>query len=162
MDSFKSGTALPSRDEAMLEDKTSRLTLRSGNAQVQSARVLSMKGLKLLRKRLGVPKYVQEFACLIIEMASEGEAAAEFSMVEVKIWEVLLRCREKGKKYLKEEEKLRRAKGKSQKKKEKKKEKKRAAYDENNQKKSWKKGRYSDASSSNSPSSDSSSSSEYE
>ena len=39
--------------------------------------------------------------------------------MEVKIWEVLLKCDEKGKKHLKDEEKIRRSKEKERKKKEK-------------------------------------------
>ena len=85
VDGLESGTTLFGGDEAMLEDKTSQLTLGSGAAEVRSATFLSMKNLKPPRKRPGAPKYVREFARLVREMASEGEAAAELGMVEVKI-----------------------------------------------------------------------------
>ena len=156
LDSFESGTTQLGGDDAMLEDKTRHLMLGSGHAEVRSARILSMKNLKLLRERPSAPKYVREFAPLIRELACEGQVAAEFGMVEVKIWEVRLRCEEKGRKCLKEEEKLQRAKEKSRKKKEKKKEKKRAVREKKTRKKLGKRRRYSDTSSSDSWSSDSS------
>ena len=58
MDGFELGTTLPGGDEAI--EAMSHLTLSSGDPEVQSARVLSMKNLKLLRKRPCSPKYVQE------------------------------------------------------------------------------------------------------
>ena len=97
----------------MLEDKTSHLALSGGDPEVRLARVLSTKHLKLPRKRRGAPKYVRELARLIQKMASEKEAPLEFSMVELKIWEVLLRFDEHRKKYRQEEGKLRRAQEKS-------------------------------------------------
>ena len=99
----------------LLKDKRSHLTLSSGDANVRSA--------KILRKRPGAPTYVREFVRLIREVASEGEPLVEFGMVEVKIGEVLLHCDEKGKKFLKGEEKLQRGKVEFGKKKKNKKEK---------------------------------------
>ena len=74
--------------------------------------VLSKKNMNMLRKRPGAPKYVRHFVRLISEPAEEHDGAVEFGPVEVKIWEVLLKCDEKGKKHLKDEEKIRRSKDK--------------------------------------------------
>ena len=127
MDLFDCGGTPSQDDESMLEDKTTHLTMGCGDSDVRPDRLLSQKNLKLLRKRPGAPKYVREFMRRIRQMASEKAVEAEFGMVEVKIWEVLPCCDEKGKKYLKEEDILRRAKKKAWKKKEKKREKKKRA-----------------------------------
>ena len=77
---------------------------------VNQAKVLSKKNMKMLRKRPGAPKYVHRFVRLISELVEEHDGAMEFGPVEVKIWEVLLKCSEKGKKHLKDEEKIQRSK----------------------------------------------------
>ena len=68
--------------------------------------------MKMLRKRPRAPKYVRHFVRLITELAEEHDGAVEFGPMEVKIWEVLLKCDEKGKKHLKDEEKIRSSKEK--------------------------------------------------
>ena len=75
--------------------------------------------MKVSRKRPGAPKYIRHFTKLISALTEEHYGSAEFGLVEVKIWEVLLKCNEKGKKHLKDEEKIRMSKEKERKKKEK-------------------------------------------
>ena len=60
VDGFDYGAALPRGDKNMLEDKTSNLALSSGDTEVRSGRVLSMKSLRPLRKQPIAPNYVRE------------------------------------------------------------------------------------------------------
>ena len=121
---------------------------------VNQAKVLSKKNMKMLRKRRA-PKYVRHFVRLISELAEEHDGAVEFGRVEVKIWEVLLKCDEKGKKHLKDEEKIRRSKEKERKKKEKRRARKKSEKErKSKKKKSCKSGKWSDSSSDSSSTSD--------
>ena len=86
---------------------------------VNQAKVLSKKNMKMWRKRPGAPKFVHHFVKLISKLAEEHDRAMEFVPVEVNIWEVLLKCDEKGKKHLKDEERIWRSKEKECKTKEK-------------------------------------------
>ena len=54
VDGFESGKALPGGDDAALGDKTSHLTLGSGDAKVRSARVLE-QGTQRRISLIGVP-----------------------------------------------------------------------------------------------------------
>ena len=102
----------------MADPERGQLNLE-GAARANQAKVLSKKNMKMFRKRPRAPKYVRHFVKLVSELAEEHDGSAEFGLVEVKIWEVLLKCDEKGKKHLKDEEKIRRSKEKERKKKEK-------------------------------------------
>ena len=103
----------------MADPERGQLNLGGAAEVVNQAKVLLKKNLKMLRKRSGAPKYVRHFEKLIRELTEEHDGLAEFGAVEVKIWEVLLKCDEKGKKHLKDEKTIRRCKEKERKKKEK-------------------------------------------
>ena len=142
----------------MADPEKGQLGLEGAAEVVNQAKVLSKKNMKLLRKRPGAPKYVRHFVKLISELAEEHDGAVDFGPVEVKIWEVLLKCDEKGKKHLKDEEKIRRSKEKERKKKEKRRPRKKSEKErKSKKKKSSKSGKWSDSSSDSSLTSDSSS-----
>ena len=85
---------------------------------------------------------------LISELAEEHDGAVELGPVEVKIWEVCVMCDEKGKKHLKDEEKIRRSKQKECKKKEKRRARKKSEKErKSKKKKSSRSGKWSDSSS---------------
>ena len=118
---------------------------------VNQAKVLSKKNMKMLRN-------FRHFVKLISELAEEYDGAAEFGPVEVKFWEVLLKCDEKGKKHLKDEEKIRRSTEKERKKKEKRRARKKSEKARKSKKKKLSRsGKWSDSSSDSSSTSDSSS-----
>ena len=102
---------------------------------VKQAKVLSKKNMKMLRERPGAAKYVRHFVRLMSELAEEHDGAVEFGPVEVKIWEILLKGDEKGKKHLKDEEKIRRSKEKERKKKEKRRARKKSEKERKSKKK---------------------------
>ena len=112
VDSFATKPSQTDDDQHMADPERGQLNLEGAAEVVNRAKVLSKNNIKMLRKRPGAPKYVRHFVRLISELAEEHDAAVEFGPVEVKIWEVLLKCDEKGKKHLKNEEKIRRSKEK--------------------------------------------------
>ena len=124
--------------------------------------VTKKKNLKPLKKHPGALKCVRDFAKLIKELGGEGGPGGQFGQVEVQIWETLLRCDDRGRSCLKNEEKARRAKEKQRKKKEKKQEKKKMenhckAKRKEHGRHKWKSGRWSDASANSNESTESSS-----
>ena len=116
VDSFATEPSQRDDDQHMADPERGQLNLEGAAEVVNQAKVLSKKNMKMLRKRPRAPKYVRHFVKLISELGEEHDGSAEFGPVEVKIWEVLLKCNEKGKKHLKVEEKIRRSKEKEQKK----------------------------------------------
>ena len=156
VDSFASEPSQADDDQHMADPERGQLNLE-GAAEVVNQEVLSKKNMKMLRKRPGAPKYVRHFVKLINEVAEEHDGSAEFGPVEVKIWELLLKCDEKGKKHLKDEETIRRSKEKERKKKEKRRAKKKSEKAcKSKKKKSSKSGKWSDSSSDSSSTSKSS------
>ena len=113
----------------MQEEAVRKLNPGNGPSGVMGARVLTTINFKLQKKRPGAPKYVCEFTKLIRGLASEGGARVAYNEVEVGIWNTLLKCDERGKRSLKDEDMARREKEKAKRKrkKEKKKAKKKAA-----------------------------------
>ena len=116
VDIFAAEPSQTDDDQHMANPERGQLNLEGAAEVVNQAKVLSKMNMKMLRKRPGAPKYVRHFVKLISELAEERDGSAEFGPVEVKIWEVLLKCNEKGKKHLKVEEKIRRSKEKERKK----------------------------------------------
>ena len=158
VDSFATEPSHTDDDQHMADPERGQLNLEGAAEVVNQAKVLSKKNMKMLRKRPGAPKYVRHFVKLISELAEEHDGSAEFGPVEVKIWEVLLKCDEKGKKHLKDEEKIRRSKERERKKKEKRRARKKSEKArKSKKKKSSKCGKWSDSSSDSSSPSDSSS-----
>ena len=135
VDSFATEPSQTDDDQHMADPERGQLNLEGAAEVVNQAKVLSKKNMKMLRKRPGAPKYVRHFVKLINELAEEHDGAAEFGPVEVKIWEVLLKCDEKGKKHLKDEEKIRRSKEKERKKKEKRRARKKSERERKSKKK---------------------------
>ena len=159
VDSFATEPSQADDDQHMADLERGQLNLEGAAEVVNHAKVLS-KNMKMLRKRPGAPKYVRHFVRLISELAEGHDGAVEFGPVEVKIWEVLVKCDEKGKKHLKDEEKIRRSKEKEHKKKEKRRARKKGEKErKSKKKKSSKLGKWSDSSSDSLSTSDSSSSS---
>ena len=155
VDSFATEPSQADDDQHMAEPERGQLNLEGAAEVVNQAKVLSKKNMKMLRKRPGAPKYVRHFVKLISELAEEHDGSAQFGPV-VKIWEVLLKCDEKGKKHLKDEEKIRRSREKERKKKEKRRARKKSEKArKSKKKKSSKSGKWSDSST------DSSSTSEW-
>ena len=127
----------------MADPERGQLNLEGAAEVVNQAK----KNMKMLRKRPGAPKYVRHFVKLISELVEEHDGAVEFGPVEVKIWEVPLKCDEKGKKHLKDEEKIRRSKEKERKKKEKRRARKKSERArKSKKKKSSRSGKWSDSS----------------
>ena len=158
MDSFATEPSQADDDQHMADPGRGQLNLEGAAEVVNRAKVLSKKNMKMLRKRPGAPKYVRHFVKLIGELAEEHDGSAGFGPVEVKIWGVLLKCDEKGKKHLKDEEKIRRSKETERKKKEKRRARKKSKKARKSKtKKSSKSGKWSDSSSDSSSTSDSSS-----
>ena len=158
VDSFATEPSQADDDQHMADPERGQLNLEGAAEVVNQAKVLSKKNMKMLRKRPGAPKYVRYFVKLISELAEEHDGSAEFGPVEVEIWEVLLKCEEKGEKHLKDEEKIWRSKEKECKKKEKRwATKKSEKARKSKKKKSSKSGKWSDLSSDSSSTSDSSS-----
>ena len=158
MDSFATKPSQTDDDQHMADPDRGQLNLEGAAEVVNQAKVLSKKNMKMLRKRPGAPTYVRHFVRLISELAEEHDGAVEFGPVEVKIWEVLLKCDEKGKKHLKDEEKIRRSKEKERKKKEKRQARKKSEMErKSNKKKSSRSGKWSDSSTDSSSTLDSSS-----
>ena len=155
LDSFASEPPQADDDQHMADPERGQLNLEGAAEVVNQTKVLSKKNMKMLRKRPGAPKYVRHFVKLISELGEEHDGSAEFGPVEVKISEVLLKCNEKGKKHLKEEEKIRRSKEKERKKKEKRRARKKSEKARNSkQNKSSKSGKWSDSSSDSSSTSE--------
>ena len=158
VDSFATKPSQTDDDQHMADPERGQLNLQGAAEVVNQAKVLSKKNMKMLRKRPGAPKYVRHFVELISELAEEHDGSVEFGPVEGNFWEVLLKCDEKGKKYLKDEEKIRRSKEKERKKKEKRRaEKKSEKARKSKKKKSSRSRKWSDSSSDSSSTSDSSS-----
>ena len=158
VDSFATEPSQATNDQHLADPERGQLNLEGAAEVVNQAKVLSKKNMKMWRKRPGSPKYVRHFLRLISELAEEHDGAVEFGPVEVKIWEVLLKCDEKGKKHLKDEEKIRRSQEKERKKKEKRRARKTSERERNTKKKkSSRSGKWSDSSSDSSSTSDSSS-----
>ena len=110
VDSFATEPSQADDNQHMADLERGQLNLEGAAEVVNQAKVLSKKNMKMLRKRMGPPRYVRHFVKLISELAEEHDGLAGFGLVEVKIWQVLLKCDEKGKKHLKDEEKIRRSK----------------------------------------------------
>ena len=158
VDSFATEPSQADDDQHMVDPERGQLNLEGAAEVVNHAKVLSKKSMYMLRKRPGPPKYVRHFVKLISEFAKEHDGSAEFGPLEVKIWEVLLKCDEKGKKHLKDEEKIRRSKEKEHKKKEKRRARKKSEKArKSKKKKSSESGKWSDSSSDSSSTSDPSS-----
>ena len=157
VDSYATEPSQEDDDQHMADPERGQLNLEGVAEVVNQAKVLSKKNMKMLRKRPGAPKYVRHFVKLISELAEEHDGSAEFGPVEVKIWEVLLKCDEKVKKHLKDEEKIRRSKEKERKKKEKRRARKKSEKArKSKKKKSSRSGKWSDSSSDRSSTSNSS------
>ena len=147
VDSFATEPSQADDDQHMADPEKGQLSLEGVAEVVNQAKVLSKKNMKMLRKRPGAPKYVRHFVKLTSELAEEHDGAVDFGPVEVKIWEVLLKCDEKGKKHLKDEEKIWRSKEKERKKKEKRRARKKSEKErKSKKKKSSKSGKWSDSS----------------
>ena len=97
VDSFATEQSQIDDDQHMADPERGQLNLEGAAEVVNQAKVLAKKNMKMLRKRPGAPKYVHYFVKLISELAEEHDGSTEFGPVEVKIWEVLLKCDEKGK-----------------------------------------------------------------
>ena len=100
VDSFATEPSQADDDQHMADPEKGQLNLEGAAEVVNQAKVLSKKNMKMLRKRPEAPKYVRHFVKLISELAEEHDGAVDFGPVEVKIWEVVLKCDEKGKKAL--------------------------------------------------------------
>ena len=147
----------------MADPERGQLNFEGAAQVVNRAKVLSKKNMKMLPKRPGAPKYVRHFVKLISELAEEHDGSAEFGPVEVKFWEVPLKSDEKGKKHLKDEEKIWRSKEKERKMKEKRRARKKSEKaPKSKKKKSSKSGKWSDSSSDSSSTSESSSGSSFD
>ena len=156
VDSFATEPSQADDDQHMADRERGQLNLEGAAEVVNQAKVLSKKNMEMLHKRPGAPKYVRHFVRLISELAEEHDGVVEFGPVEVKIWEVLLKCDEKGKKHLKDEEKIRRSKEKERKKKEKRGARKKSDKERKSKKKKLSRsGKWSDSSSDSPSTSDS-------
>ena len=156
MDTFATELSQLDDDQHIADPERGQLNLEGPAEVVKQAQVLSKKNMKMLRKRRGAPKYVRHFVKLISELAKDHDGSAEFGPVEVKIWEVLLKCDEKGEKHLKDEEKIRRSEERERKKKVKRSARKKSEQArKSKKKKSSRSGKWSDSSSDSSSTSDS-------
>ena len=158
LDRFATEPSQTDDDQHMADLERGQLNLEGAAGVVNQAKVLSKKNMKMLRKRPGAPNYARHFVKLISELAEEHNGAVEFGPVEVKIWELLLKCDEKGKKHLKDEGKIWRSKEKERKKKEKQRARKKSERARKSKKKKLSRsGKWSDSRSDSSWTSDSSS-----
>ena len=146
VDSFATEPSQTDDDQHMADPERGQLNLEGAAEVVNQAKVLSKKNMNMLRKRIAAPKYVRHFVKLLSDFAEEHDGAVEFGPVEVKIWEVLLKCDEKEKKHLKDEEKIWRSKEKERNNKEKPARKKSEKACKGKKKKSSRSGKWSESS----------------